>query len=87
MHGQKMTGLPAWEGSSSSREETAIPHCGAEPAPRVQVARRRDTPVPTDRSRNYPLQQSLPCIRTVQHTVLFVLGLKSPVSQADTHCG
>ena len=76
-HGQKGTGLPAWEDSSSSREEPAIPHCGAEPVPRVPVARRRGTPAPSDRSRSYLRKQSSPYIRTVQHTVLFVLGLNS----------
>ncbi len=35
----------------------------------------RDTPVPTDHSNNYLRKQSSPYIRTVQHTVLFVLGL------------
>src|SRR5258708_11718708 len=51
----------------------------------VQVARRRDTPVPTDHSNNYLRKQSSPYIRTVQHTVLFVLGLKGTMAQAELH--
>src|SRR4029077_20661625 len=84
-HGQKVTGLPAWEDSSSSREEPAIPHCGVGSVPTVQIARRRGTPVPTARSRNYLRKQSLPYIRTVQHTVLFVLGLKGTMSEAELY--
>src|SRR5258708_18313802 len=51
----------------------------------VQVARRRDTPVPTDHSNNSRRKQSSPYIRTVQHTVLFVLGLKGTMAQAELH--
>ena len=76
-------GLLAWADSSSSTEEPAILHCGAGPIPRVQVARIRGTPVLTDRSRNYPPKQSLPYIRTMQHTVLFVLGLKGTISEFE----
>ena len=74
-----MTGLPVGEDSSSSTEEPTIPRCRAGPVSRVQVARRRGTPVPTDRSRSYPPKQSLPYIRAVQHTVLSVLRLNGQV--------
>ena len=78
-----MTELPAWEDSSNSTGQPAIPRCEAGRVPRVPVARRHGTPVPTDRSRNYPPKQSLPYIPTVQHTVLFVPGLKGTISEFE----
>jgi len=51
----------------------------------VQVARRSGTPTPTDHNRNCFPKQSLPHIRAVQHTVLFVLGLKGTMAQAELH--
>jgi hypothetical protein len=52
-NGQKMmAGFPAGEDLSSSTEALAASHSGAGPAPTGQVAKRRGTPVPTDRSRN-----------------------------------
>jgi Recombinase len=85
-NGQKtMAGFPAWEDSSSSTEPLAAPRSAAGPAPRGQVAKRRDTPVPTDRSRNCFPKQSSPYIGKVQYTVLFVLGLKGTMSEAELH--
>jgi Recombinase/Recombinase zinc beta ribbon domain len=85
-NGQKaMAGFPAWEDLSSSTEALAAPRSGAGPTPKGQVAKRRGTPVPTDRSRNCFPKQSSPYIRKVQYTVLFVLGLKGTMSEAELH--
>src|SRR6516165_10398236 len=80
-----MAGFPAWEDSSNSTEPLAAPRSGAGPAPRGRVAKRCGTPVPTDRSRNCFPKQSSPYIRKVQYTVLFVLGLKGTMAQAELH--
>jgi len=80
-----MAGFPAWEDSSNSTEPLAAPRSGAGPAPRGRVAKRCGTPVPTDRSRNCFPKQSSPYIRKVQYTVLFVLGLKGIMAEAELH--
>jgi DNA invertase Pin-like site-specific DNA recombinase len=85
-NGQKMmTGFPAWEDLSSSTEALAACHSEAGLAPRGQVAKRRGTPVPTDRNRNCFPKQSSPYTHKVQYTVLFVLGLKGTMSEAELH--
>jgi len=82
---RKTTEFQAREDSSSSTEQPALLHCEAGLIPMVQVARRSGTPAPTDHNRNCFPKQSLPHIRAVQHTVLFVLGLKGTMAQAELH--
>src|SRR3954471_13378730 len=71
---------------SSSRELQPFPRGEVVPISTAFAgAKRSASPNPTGRSRHFLQKESLPYIRKVQHTVLFVAGLKGTMSEAELH--
>src|SRR5258706_148387 len=76
----------AGEGRSSARARKAGAHSDSEGPPREPVgARRRGRRVPFARRRDSPRPGSWRALPEMQHTVLFVLGLKGTMSEAELH--
>src|SRR5437764_2916893 len=76
----------AGEGRSSARARKAGAHSDSEGPPREPPdARRRGRRVPFARRRDSPRPGSWHALPEMQHTVLFVLGLKGQLSEAELH--
>jgi hypothetical protein len=76
----------AGEGPSSARARKAGDHSDSGGPPRESPgARRRGGRVPFARRRNSPRPGSWHAFPEMQHTVLFVLGLKGTMSEAELH--
>jgi hypothetical protein len=86
VHAHEQKAQRGREGPSSTRARRAEDHPDNAEAPRVPVgARRRGRRVPFVRRRHSPRPGSWSALPQMQHTVLFVLGFKGTMSEAELH--